>query len=103
MASRNLTECIRGALGGQAMTWEFVPEDQFGATAAIAGPVFVDFLNARCVDRRLKIEIQGSREALAKLGLRPNRPVDGVRDVHVLEGPCRMPFGVGVKFGPVSP
>ncbi|HEX9465256.1 MAG TPA: hypothetical protein VGB82_21845 [Alphaproteobacteria bacterium] len=102
MATRSLTDCIRGALGGAVTIWEFMPEDQFGATAAVAGPVFADFLNVRCVDRRLKVEIQGSREALAKLGLRPNRAVDGVRDVHVLEGPCAMPFGVAVKFAPVT-
>lgn len=101
MASRSLTDCIHGALGGAVTQWEFLPEDQFGATAAIAGPVFADFLNVRCVDRRLKVAVQGSREALAKLGLRPNRGIDGVRDVHVLEGPCKLPFGVAVTFAPV--
>jgi hypothetical protein len=101
MGSRSLTDCIKAALGGAATEWDFLPEDQFGATAAVAGPTFADFLNVRCVDRRLKVEVQGSREALAKLGLRPNRGIDGVRGVHVLEGRCNIPFGVAVKFAPV--
>lgn len=100
--ARNLTDCIRGALRGETTVWEFRPEDQFGEAAAAAAPVFADFLNVRCIDRRLEVQIQGSREALAKLGLRPNQPIDGVRDVRVLEGPCHTPSGVAVKFRPAA-
>lgn len=103
MATRNLSDCIRGALGGQTAVWEFRPEDQFGTTAAAAAPMFADFLNVRCIDRRLEVQVQGSREALAKPGLRPNRPIDGVRGVRVLEGPCHTPFGVAVSFRPAAP
>ena len=102
MATRNLSDCIRGALNGQTTVWEFRPEDQFGTAAAAAAPMFADFLNVRCIDRRLEVQVQGSREALAKLGLRPNRPIDGVRGVRVLEGPCHTPFGVAVSFRPVT-
>lgn len=100
MAVRKFDDCIRAALDGGVATWEFMPEDQFGTSPAIAGTAFSDFLNSRCVDKRLTVEVQGSRAALAKLGLRPNTSVDGAHGVRVREVPGTMPARVAVKFSP---
>jgi hypothetical protein len=101
MAVRKLEDCIRVALGGGSATWEFTPEDQFGNSPAAAGAAFADFLNSRCVDKRLTLEVQGSRTALAKLALRPNTNVDGAQGVRVSEG-SGLPTRVAVKFGPAA-
>lgn len=99
MAVRKLDDCIRAALEGGVASWEFTPEDQFGNSPAIAGAAFSDFLNGRCVDKRLTLEVQGSRQALAKLGLRPNATVDGTQ-VRVREAAGQTSSRVAIKFAP---